>query len=482
MDSNNNLKHKFSYAVKWITIGNLSSQIIRWLVTFWVIRILAPEDYGIIAIAGILEGLLIVLTQQGLISPLIQKKNINNSEYEEYFGTIIIIHVLFFVGQYFSAELIANLYNEPILADVIKLASFSFLILIFNAIPSAEFTKKLKFKELSIIAFIANTSAALLTLYLAFNDFGLWSIVYGQIFNLMISTLLKAMLYQKFIRPRFGIKKTRDLFTFGILMSINSILAYAILSLDVLLGGLKLSVTELGIYAVALQISLIPLKKIGPIIKQVTFPLIAGIQDNKAKVSDISARLQKIAMLLIFPIFWGISATADLFIPLIIGVKWSAAIIPIQIITLVIPLRFSTEIYSACVKGLGKGKSMISNSLITISIMTPAISIGMFYGPTGLASAWLIGYSLTYLILISRYKKLLQLHTANILTPLTLPIILCTLMYGEIEIIKYLMLGSSSIVVLITSVVAAITFYMSFLFIFDKKSILEIKSLKKKKQ
>ncbi|NQZ22426.1 MAG: oligosaccharide flippase family protein [Colwellia sp.] len=474
------LKATFGNAVKWIAIGNMSSQIMRWVVTFWVIRILTPEDYGTVAIAGLLEGLLFILSQQGLISPLIQKKNISLAEKKEYFGTIITTHLIFFAILQVAAQPIATIYGNPIIEDVIKISSISFIILIFDVLPTAKLTKAMDFKTLSVIAFLSNTFAALTTLILALKGFGVWSIIYGQVSKDLFSTILKNFAIFTIIPPSFGFQKSKGLLKFGVLMSLNSLVAYIVLSIDVAIGGIQLTTTELGIYAVALQVSLIPLKKIGPMIKQAIFPLISSIQDDLNRVINISIKLQRISMIIMFPIFWGISATADLFVPLILGDKWLSAILPIQIITLVIPLRFSAEVYSACIKGLGLGKLMLKNSLINLTVMLPSIIIGMNFGASGLATAWLAGYSIAYIIVLNRYKVALKSSFSDLVSPLKVPLIACSGMYAIVILCKFALIDFNALFTLLVVIITASIYYSLAIFLFDKPAINEIKSLKKK--
>lgn len=482
MSNESSLREKFGSAVKWIAIGNISSQIVRWIITFWVIRILTPDDYGTVAIAGVLEGLLIILTQQGLVSPLIQKKEISAVQTRQYFGTVIVIHTLFFAILQLSALPIALLYENEQLEPIIRFSSICFLILIFDTLPTAKLTKEMRFKELSIAAFIANLGAALATLGFALNGYGVWSIIYGQVLRVLISTLAKNLYCFYLPAPSFGFKHTSELLKFGVLMSLTSIVSYVVLSIDVAIGGTQLSTVELGIYAVALQVSLIPLKKIGPMVKQATFPMISSIQDDLARVKKVLYKIQSTSMLIIFPIFWGISATAELFVPVILGDKWTAAILPIQILTLVIPLRFSAEVYSACLKGLGYAKTMLNNSLLSLLIMTPAISIGMFYGSVGLASAWLLGYLLVYIILVHRYKKVLSLDYLTFIKPLILPLAACSSMYALVELVKYLASDFSLMLSLLLATAVSSIYYCLFILFFNKNILIELKTTLIKKK
>ena len=83
MSDNNALKNKVLHSLKWVALGRATTQTLRWVLTFWVIRILTPEDYGIVALADILFSLLMTIASTIAVSPLIQAKTLERSGFDD---------------------------------------------------------------------------------------------------------------------------------------------------------------------------------------------------------------------------------------------------------------------------------------------------------------------------------------------------------------------------------------------------------------
>ncbi|HEX5792840.1 MAG TPA: oligosaccharide flippase family protein, partial [Rheinheimera sp.] len=220
MTENNALKSKVLHSLKWVALGRATTQTLRWVLTFWVIRILTPEDYGIVAIADILFSLLMTIASTIAISPLIQARNLEQKAVSSYFGVTLSIYSLLFCCQYLLADTIAALYNNAFVADVLKVNAWCFLLLALETVPTALLRRAMAFKKLALISAVSNIVAAISTLLLAIYGYGFWALVYGEIIAIALRVAFLLFYHPAPCLPTFRIRDSLPLIRFGGLMSV----------------------------------------------------------------------------------------------------------------------------------------------------------------------------------------------------------------------------------------------------------------------
>ncbi|OMH25674.1 lipopolysaccharide biosynthesis protein [Motiliproteus sp. MSK22-1] len=471
------LKHQVLHSLKWVTLGKILTQLVRWVITFWVIRLLTPEDYGLVSMADIYFGFLTLIVSQLFGPAIIQSKSLDNSTLSSLFGTILITHFSIFALQYLTADLVAAYYESDQVADILRVNAWCFLILAFNTIPAALLAKKMRFKAVSLIAAVANIVAAISTLAMAMYGLGFWSLIYGEIISITLATL--ATLYVQPIpcRPSFKLAKSVELIKFGGALGALSMLMYVFLHMDIAIAGSQLTAEEIGLFAIGLQFALMPQKKILPLIKQVAFPAFSKIQDKPTQIAHYVLKAQRLSLLITIPIFWGLASVVDLIIPIILGEKWISAIIPTTLILIIMPLRFSDELFNPALKSQKKVRHLLINTSIMISVMFVAILIGVQYGAVGLALAWCFGFPVVYLINAWRNIHSLQIKLKEFVAVFTSPLLVGTAMLAVVFATKAVFDEVNVENLLLQILIGGITF-IGLLFMADKKAILEIKSLR----
>ena len=470
---NDSLKHQVIHSLKWVALGKISSQMVRWVITFWVIRLLLPEDYGIVSLADLFFGFM-TLVLGPLIGPaIVQHKNISKQELKQLFGVVILVYLAAFFIQILAADSVGEFYQSENVARILKINAWCFIMLLFAVIPTSLLAKEMQFKYVSIVAAFSNIVAALSTLIMAYFGFGFWSIIYGEIISIVLRSFLTIIKRPVFIVPDFRINKIIPFLRFGGLATLNSILFYIFLTMDVAIAGRVMTTTELGIYAIGLQIGLMPQKKILPLIKQVAFPAFAKIQEYPEKITNYTVKAQKLTFYLTVPIFWGLASVIDLIIPIILGEQWMAAIEPTRILLLVMPLKFSQELFGPALSSQKKLKHIIFNTLTLIAVMLVSILIGVNFGAVGLAYAWLFGFPIAFLIILLRNCKELNIRVSMFLKFLAIPVFSGLLMLGGVFFSK-IYFSNIELVNLLFQIFLGASIYTLFVVLFDKPSVQEM--------
>ncbi len=474
------LKNQVLSSLKWVAMGKIVTQMLRWVMTFWVIRILSPDDYGMVAMSAVLFGFLNIVLNSLFTASIIQQKDLSQAVLKQMFGAVILSHGAFFLIQYGLADPVASYYQSNIVSDILKVNAWCFVFLAFEVIPAALLAKNMEFKQVSLIAAISNITAAVATLVMAYSDFGLWSLVYGELINIVLRSMLTFITKPTRFFPSFKTHHINGMLRFGGMLSVLSMLFYVFTNMDVAIGGKLMTPAEIGLYAIGLQVALTPQKKIMPLLRQVAFPAYAQIQDQSTLISKYVLKVQRLCIGFTLPIFWGLASVIDVVIPLLLGDKWQGAIIPTTIMLIIMPLRFSEELFGPALKSLRRVKHMLINLCIMIAVMFISINIGARFGATGLAYAWLCGYPLGYLLVAWRNSLILS-TPFNLLIKCFMPPMLAGVgMLGTVYLIKLVGLQSLALNLMVQIAAGGLS-YLMLINMLDKHSVKEALALMRNK-
>ena len=471
------LRGEVLHSLKWVALGKAASQIVRWLMTFWVIRLLTPDDYGLVAMADVAFGFL-TLVLGALFGPfLIQSKELSQETIRQVFGFTLIAHTVIFAAQFSAAPALAAYFKSPVIADILRVNAVCFLILAFETVPAALLTRSMKFKQISVIAAISNGVAAITTLVLAYLGHGFWALVLGEISFLLVRTALTLYVQPITYLPRFSGRDARTVLSFGSLLSVHALLVYVFLHVDVAIAGRVMSPGEIGLYAIALQVALMPQKKIMPMLRAVAFPAFSRVQDRPGDIRHYLMKAQRLCLLTTVPVFWGMALVADSAIPLILGERWTGAIVPSVFVLAVMPLRFCAELFTPALKSQRRVREMIINSLIAVGVMTIAILLGSQRGAAGLAMAWAFGFPLAFAWIAARNIAIFGISVGQLFALFRSPAIAGATMIAAVLLTKHFF-PASGVPLLVLQVSAGAAAYAGVLIAFDRASVREILSLR----
>lgn len=175
--------------IRWSAGVRLLSQVSTWAITLIVIRLLAPADYGLVAMASVFVGLAAMLSELGLGMSVVQAKEIDDSLLRQLFGVILIVQLCIFAFLAVFAPAIAAFFSEPRVSDIVRALGLQFVFSAFGVIPDALLKRNLRYKTRSVIELIAAVAASVLTLMFAFSGFGVWSLVAGSLGSQLIKAI-----------------------------------------------------------------------------------------------------------------------------------------------------------------------------------------------------------------------------------------------------------------------------------------------------
>jgi O-antigen/teichoic acid export membrane protein len=223
-----------------------------------------------------------------------------------------------------------------------------------------------------------------------------------------------ALAMKWFVRPEFRFDGLSKLIGFGGAVILNSLIWFFYAQADIFIAGRALPAAEVGLYSTALFLATLPVVKLIPVLNEVGFTAYSRIQHDPVAVKLNFLKAVRLVSLACFPIFVGLGATAEWFVPVVLGAQWLAAVPLLQLLALAMPLYALGHLMPPAVNALGQPRVQTVNALIGLAIMPAAFLVGVRYGPLGLATVWLAAYPLLFAITSARALRVIGASFADL--------------------------------------------------------------------
>ena len=271
-------------SVSWSTGIKVGFQLVNWAMTLLVIRILTPDDYGLMAISQIFISVMVGFANLGLGDALVQRQDTPRPVIASVFGLLILMSSALTVSLFWAAYPIAEWYHDPRLVPLIQVSSLGFLFNALTTLPRAYLTKSLRIRPMFILEMSSGLIASVAIVALAYTGHGVWSLMIGWLVRSIVQLIGFAILTAEYYTwPSLDLRLIRPLLSYSTFRTLEALAFVVFTSADVLIIGLWLNPADLGRYAVARNFASMPLNKIAPIINSVAFPAFAMIQGQPAE-------------------------------------------------------------------------------------------------------------------------------------------------------------------------------------------------------
>ena len=396
------LGRRVTSSLKWLASAKLAGQIAAAAASLVVIRILEPSDYGLMAMATVILGLILLLNEMGLGSALVQQKELSRFEMERVFGLLLLVNTALFLLLFLLAPLVAAFFQEPRVTPIIQVLAVKLPLMALLVVPRSVLRREMLFKRKSLVDLAGMLTGSATTLISALLGFGVWSIVFGILAGAVAQVIGTYMVSPIWVRPRFSLGGMGRQATFGGWVTVDSILWYGYTHADVVIVGRVLGHEILGIYSVAKRIVSMPLDRLGGMVKEVGFSAYSNANRGGLAIPDYYCKAARMASFFAFPVFFGAAAIAPDAVPIILGEKWIGIIVPLQLLALTLPLRQLNTINTPALMGVGRPDVNVVNLLFACAIMPLAFLVGARWGLIGVCLAWVIVYPAYFLIMLAR--------------------------------------------------------------------------------
>ncbi|NII11155.1 oligosaccharide flippase family protein [Oleiagrimonas sp. C23AA] len=478
------LRREVLHSLKWLAGARLAGQAIAWTITLVVIRILKPSDYGLMAIAEVLIGFATLFQELGLFSAMVQKRDLNDRHVEQAFGLLILINSGIYLLVFAMAPLLAGFFGDQRLVDIVRVLGIQFPLASFGVVQDAMLSRSMRFKQKSLANLVIGLGNGLTTLGFALAGFGVWALVFGSLAGALVRPFALGVAARHWCRPRFSRDGMSEMLRFGSFVTISKVLWYAYSRSDVFIIGKILGKELLGFYSIAMHLASLPMQKVSEMLDQVGFAAYASVQHDMEAIRGHFLRVIRVLGFISFPVFWGISSVAPDLVAVVLGQRWERAVIPLQLLGLVGPIRMIGHGSGSVLTAIGKPHIGTLSLLLAILIMPPAFFIGTYYGGLlGASLAWVIGYPVLVLARLPLLLPPLGLASRQYFAAMLGPATGGAVMYLAVMLARDQIAGTvqDPIVGMILLVLVGTVIYPAFMWIFWRGVCREVLDLLRKR-
>ena len=328
------LTKKAAHGVAWVALSTVIIQVFSFVTNIILARLLAPADFGLLAIGLLVINTIGIFRDLGFGASLIYKNdNPDHIVANTAFILLPFVALVLFLIAYFSAPHIALFFDNLAVKPIIQMLSLTLVISSFGTVPSMLIEKELEFKKKVLPETLPIIGYSCVSIFFAMNGYGVWSLVYGQIVSAVLTTVLIWLVFDWRPTFKFDLKIAWDLFSYGKHILASSIVAFIITNVDNAIIGKMLGMSSLGFYMIAYTISNLPATYITRLVDRVMFPTYSKLQNDQNGLKSAYLKTLKYVSVFSIPMAFGIFVIASDFVSVVLGEQWMPSVVAIQILS-----------------------------------------------------------------------------------------------------------------------------------------------------
>lgn len=442
----------------WRFAERCGAQLVTFIVSIVLARILAPEDYGQIALITVFTTIMQVFVDSGLGTALIQKKDADDLDFSSVFYFNFAVCLVLYGVMFVAAPFIAAFYDDATLTPLVRVISLTIVISGVKGIQQSYVSRNMLFKRFFFATLGGTIFSAFLGIGFAYVGFGVWAIVVQQLSNTTIDTLILWLTVKWRPKKMFSWQRLKGLLTFGWKLLASSLLNTVYNNLRSLIIGKLYSSADLAYYNQADKFPNVIVSNINSSIDSVLLPTMASAQDDHVRVKAMTRRAIKTSTYIMAPLMMGLAFCAEPVVRLVLTDKWLPCVPFLRIFCITYMFYPIHTANLNAINAMGRSDLFLRLEIIKkIMGMTILIST-MWFGVTAMAYSLLLSGVLSQIINSWPNWKLLDYGYLEQLKDIVPGIILAVIMGCCVYLIS--LLGLSSAVTLLIQVPLGAAIYI----------------------
>ena len=377
----------------WTTASTIVRSVVSLLQVAILTRFLEKSDFGIVAIATLFLGFTQIFLDLGISAGIMHKQDTTPKQYSSLFWLNIIMGVFLTAVLCACSPLVAKAYKEPELVKIISLLSFT---VFFSALGSQHRTiqqKKMRFKYISLVEITTAVLSLVLAIALAYMQFGVYSLVYANLFHTASAGLLFlgiGLYHDRNISFHFKLSETYDFLKIGVFSVGSHVLDYFSRELDILIISATLGKEVTGVYSLCKKLVMAIYGAVNPILTKVITPILATIQKEKERVRQLYYDIVESLALFNMPVYCLIAIFSTGILKYLYGDQYMDGSLVLAFTALTYGVNTTGSPVGSLQIALGRTDSGFYWTIIRIIATSIAIYIGSLFSIDAIALSLLI--------------------------------------------------------------------------------------------
>lgn len=403
-------KEKVVSSLVYKFIERISVKLLGLIISIILARLIAPNDFGLLAIITVFINLSQTVIQGGFNTALVQSKTADDKDYSTVFYISLAVAGLAIGVLYMCAPFISQYYGSDALVWPLRAYAFTLVFAAFNSVQVAKLQREMKFRSMMLSSLVATVVAGVVGILMAYNGLGIWALVVYNSLTIVVSCLTMLISAKWFPRLTFSLSGAKQLFSYGWKMFVSAILCSIYNDIRTLIIGKKFSTEDLAYYNKGQQFPVVISSTLDSAIQSVMFPAMASVQDDRMRVKNILRRALSIASLLIVPLMVGLAVTAESVIVILLTEKWLPCVFYMQMICLADIVFALSSSNLVAIKAIGRSDIYMRLEIVRRILMLVVLAVSLlgFHSVEAVVIGYLISSWLDYIVITVPVKKLLN--------------------------------------------------------------------------
>lgn len=383
--SQNELKSQIMSGMIWKFAERFVTQGVSFVVSLVLAWMLAPDDYGVVAVINIFITIADVFLTSGLNTALIQKQDADETDFSTIFYINLILGVILYLILFITSPLMAELYNMPILIPAVRVFAIRLPISAFQSIQTAYISRRMDFKKFFFSTLFGTIVSAVIGIWMAQNGYGVWALIAQYLSNTVIDTLVLFVTVRWHPKLIFSWDRAKPLISYGSKVAATDLIGTIFNNLGDFIVGAKYTPADLGFYTKGKQLPTMLKTNMTTALISVLFPGMSKVNDMAEKIKQISRRSVKMLSYIIFPIMFGLLIVARTLTIVLYSAKWEPMVPYVWVVCIEAILSVPGTIALQAVKAYGRSDLMLKVEFIKKPILLISTLIAVRMGVLAIA-------------------------------------------------------------------------------------------------
>ena len=422
----------------WRFAERCGAQAVSFLVSIILARLLAPEDYGTVALVTVFTTILQVFVDSGMGTALIQKKDADDLDFSSVFFFFFAACLVLYAGLFLAAPSIALFYVDPALTALVRALSLTVVVSGVRNIQQSYVSRHLLFKRFFFSTIGSTLASAVVGIAMAYAGFGVWALVGQSLSNVVTGTIILWATVPWRPRRMFSWQRLKGLLSFGWKLLVSSLLDTGYNNLRSLIIGKLYSSADLAYYNQGDKLPNLVITNINTSIDSVLLPTMANEQDDPARVRSMTRRAIKTSTYVMAPLMMGLAACAEPLVRLMLTEKWLPCVPYLRIFCITYMFWPIHTANLNAIKALGRSDLFLKLEIVKKAVGLVLLLCTMRHGVMAMAYSLLLSSVLSQIINAWPNRKLLRYHYLNQLADILPALLLAYTMGLVVYCVQYL--------------------------------------------
>lgn len=414
------------------------AQLIAFVISIILARILDPDAYGLIAMVTVFTVIANVFVASGFSAALIQKKDASDLDFSTIFYCSLLTSLILYAVLFFAAPLIAAFFDQNIIEPIIRVYGLILIISSFNSVQSAYVSRHMIFKKFFYSSFWASLISGVLAIIVVLLGGGVWALVTQSMSSLVVSSIVLLILVPWRPRLLFSSKRAKKMISFGWKVLAADLIAVICNNLRSLLVGKCYSAAELAYFNRGQSFPDLICDNVQNTLSAVLFPAMSNVSDAIGEVREMLRKSVRLISFVMFPLMIMLIVVAEPLVMVLLTEKWVDCVIFLQLIALAKLIETVVSQNLQALKAIGRSDVVLKLEFIKKPIFVLLVIVSVNINMLAVGISWPVYSVIATIINMFPNKKYFGYNYRDQLKDIAAPLFMSLAMAIPMILISFL--------------------------------------------